>query len=108
MKIHKLLIIIITLFLFPAYAHSQNLGELRLSLIAGDVQVRSEEMEDWVPASINMPLREEDRIWVPERGKTELQLRDGTYLRLNQQSALEILTLDKDSSQFYLNEGHVY
>jgi hypothetical protein len=108
MKVFKLLIIILTLFLFPAYSYSQDLGELRISLIAGDVQIRNEDTEDWVPASINMPLREGDRIWVPEGGKTELQLRDGTYLRLDQQSALEILTLDKDSSQFYLNEGHAY
>jgi hypothetical protein len=108
MKVFKLLIIILTLFLFPAYSYSQDLGGLRISLIAGDVQIRSEDMEDWVPASINMPLREGDRIWVPEGGKTELQLRDGTDLRLDQQSALEILTLDKDSLQFYLNEGHAY
>jgi len=53
-------------------------------------------------------LRDGDRIWVPEGGKTELQLRDGTYLRLDEKSALEILTLDKDSFQFYLNEGHAY
>jgi hypothetical protein len=108
MKVFKLLMIILTFFLFPAYSYSQDLGELRISLIAGDVQIRTEDTEDWVPASINMPLREGDRIWVPEGGKTELQLRDGTYLRLDQRSALEILTLDKDSSQFYLNEGHAY
>jgi hypothetical protein len=108
MKIFKFLILISILFLFPAYSYSQDLGELRISLIAGDVQIRSEDTEDWVPASINTPLRQGDRIWVPEGGKTELQLRDGTYLRLDQQSALEILTLDKDSSQFYLNEGHAY
>jgi Family of unknown function (DUF6600)/FecR protein len=107
MKVLKLLIIILT-FLLPAYSYSQDLGELRISLISGDVQIRSEDTEDWVPASINMPLRQGDRLWVPEGGKSELQLRDGTSLRVDQQSALEILTLDKDSSQFYLNEGHVY
>jgi hypothetical protein len=108
MKVFRLLIIISTFFLLPTYSYSQDLGELRVSLISGDVQIRSEDTEDWVPASINMPLREGDRIWVPEGGKAELQLIDGTYLRLDRQSALEILTLDKDSSQFYLDEGHAY
>jgi hypothetical protein len=108
MKVFKFLVILSTFFLLPAYSYSQDLGQLRVSLISGDVQIRTEDTEDWVPASINMPLREGDRIWVPEEGKAELQLRDGTYLRLDQQSALEILTLENDSSQFYLDEGHVY
>ncbi|MFB3884404.1 MAG: DUF6600 domain-containing protein [Thermodesulfobacteriota bacterium] len=108
MKAFKLFIIISALFLLPAHSYSQDLGELRVSLISGDVQIRTEDTEDWVPASINMPLREGDRIWIPQEGKLELQLRDGTYLRLDEESALEIITLDKDSLQFYLNEGHLY
>jgi len=108
MKILKLLAYIFILSLLPVYAHSQNLGDLRISLIGGDVQIRTEDTGDWVPASINMPLRDGDRIWVPEGGKTELQLKDGTSLRLDEKSALEILTLDKDSLQFYLTEGHAY
>ena len=108
MKIFKFLMIISILFLFPAYSHSQNFGDLRISLIDGDVQIRTEDTGDWVPASVNMPLRDGDRIWVPEGGRAELQLRDGTYLRLDEQSGLDILTLEKDSSQFYLNEGHAY
>jgi hypothetical protein len=74
----------------------------------GDVQIRTEDTEEWVPASINMPLRDGDRIWVPDGGKLELRLRDGTYLRLDERSTLEVLTLNKDSSQFYFTEGHVY
>jgi hypothetical protein len=108
MKIFKFLTIISILFLVPAYSHSQNFGDLRISLIDGDVQIRTEDTGDWVPASVNMPLRDGDRIWVPEGGRAELQLRDGTYLRLDEQSGLDILTLEKDSSQFYLNEGHAY
>ena len=108
MKIVKFLAFPLILFFIPVYSFSSSLEFLHISLIAGDVQIRTEDTEEWVPASINMPLREGDRIWVPEGGKAELQLRDGTYLRLDQRSALEILTLDKDSSQFYLDEGHAY
>jgi Family of unknown function (DUF6600)/FecR protein len=108
MKMVKFFVFLFILFFIPAYSFSSSLEFLHISLIAGDVQIRTEDTEEWVPASINMPLREGDRIWVPEGGKAELQLRDGTYLRLDQQSALEILTLDEDSSQFYLDEGHAY
>jgi hypothetical protein len=108
MKIFKFIVLISILFFLPAYSYSSNLGELRIGLIDGDVQIRTEDTEDWVPASINMPLTGGDRIWVPEGGKTELQLRDGTCLRLGEKSALEILTLDNNSYQFYLTEGRAY
>jgi hypothetical protein len=49
-----------------------------------------------VPASINLPLVDSDRIWVPEGGRAELQLREGTILRLDENSAVE-----KESYQFY-------
>lgn len=108
MKALKFIVLISILFLFPAYTFSSSLGDLRISLIDGDVQIRTEDTGEWVPASINMPLKDGDRIWVPEGGKTELQLINGTLLRLSEQSALEILTIEKDSLQFYLTEGHAY
>jgi len=108
MKILKYLMIIFLLLPLPTYAYASTFGSLRISLIEGDVQVRTEDTGEWVLASINMPLGEGDRIWVPEGGRTELQLRDGTFLRLDQSSALEILTVEKDSYQFYLTEGSGY
>src|SRR4030043_2109363 len=108
MKIYKLIFIALILFLLPVYAYSSNPGSLRISLIQGDVQVKTEDTSEWVPASINMPLRDGDRLWVPESGRSELQLRDGTYMRLDENSSLEILTIGDYSSQFYLTTGHAY
>lgn len=108
MKTTKLFILILALCLFPSLSQASTLGTMRISLIDGDVQIRTEETEEWVAASINMPLREGDRIWVPEGGRTELQIHDGTYVRLDEKSALEILRLDRSSFQFYLNEGRLY
>jgi len=102
-------IFLLSLILLPAVcASASDLGGMRFSFIRGDVQVRTEDTVDWVPASINMPLREGDRIWVPEDGTAELQTKDGSYLRLADRSALEILTLDSDSYQTYLTEGRLY
>jgi hypothetical protein len=103
------MMLLIGLFLVPPLcADASELGGMRFSFIRGDVQVRTEDTQDWVPASINMPLREGDRIWVPEEGMAELQTKDGSYLRLAERSALEILTLDRDSYQTYLTEGRLY
>ncbi len=108
MKILKYVILAFMLLSFPAYSSGSTLGSLRISLIEGDVQVRTEDTGEWVPASINMPLTDGDQLWVPEGGRTELQLRDGTFLRLDENSALEILTVEKDSFQVYLTEGRSY
>ena len=108
MKRTIMMFLISLTLLAPALASASDLGGVRFSLIQGDVQVRTEDTNDWVPASVNMPLREGDRIWVPEDGVAELQTKDGSYLRLADRSALEILTLDRDSHQAYLTEGRLY
>jgi hypothetical protein len=99
---------ITVLFMVPAHSFSSDLGSLRIRWLSGDVQVRNEELDEWVPASLNMPLKEGDRIWVPEAGKLELHLIDGTFLRLDQESAIEILSLGRNSFHFYFNEGRAY
>ncbi len=108
MKTMKWILFIVAIIFFPTWSHPSNLGTLRISLIEGDVQINTEDTGGWAPASLNMPLQDGDRIWVPEEGRAELQLRDGTVLRLDERTALDILTLDQDSYQFYLAEGRAY
>jgi hypothetical protein len=108
MKIFKAVIISIAVLLLPAYAISSNSGYMRISLIEGDVQIKTQEAGDWGLASINGPVEEGDQIWVPEGGRLELQLNTGTYIRLDQDLAIEILAMDEGSSQFYLSQGHAY
>ncbi|MCU0595201.1 MAG: FecR domain-containing protein [Desulfobacterota bacterium] len=104
-----MMVFLISLILLPSvHASAADLGDMRFSLIRGDVQVRTEDTGDWVPASVNMPLREGDRIWVPEQGTAEIQTKDGSYLRLADRSALEILSLDSNAYQAYLTEGRLY
>ena len=108
MKILKAVMLVVVLLLVPVYALSANLGYMRISLIEGDVQIKTPDAEDWGLASVNTPLAEGDQVWVPQDGRVELQLNSGTYIRLDQSSALQILSMDKDSSQFYLSQGHAY
>ena len=72
MKRLVMIFLVSLILLPPVYAGASDLGEIRFSFIRGDVQVRTDDTDDWVPASINMPLREGDRIWVPEEGMAEL------------------------------------
>lgn len=108
MGILRCMALIVVFISLPTLSYPATLGSLRVSLLEGDVQIHTEDTGDWVPASINMPLKDGDRIWVPEGGRMELQLRDGTALRLDEKTSLDILTLEKDSYQFYLPEGRAY
>ncbi|MDA8084022.1 MAG: FecR domain-containing protein [Nitrospiraceae bacterium] len=101
-------LVLMVVLLAPALAVASQLGDLRVSLISGDVQFRNEDTGGWVPLSVNTPLREGDRVWVPEGARAELTLRDGTRVRLDEFSALDVVTVERDSSQFYLSEGSVY
>lgn len=108
MRISKAILVVITLFLLPVNSYSSDLGALRTSLIEGDVQIKIEDTSEWVPAAINMPLQDGDRLWVPESARLELQLSDGSFLRLDEDSSLVIHAAEKGSFQFYLTEGHAY
>jgi FecR protein len=120
MKIWRFVLIGLIVFLLPVYVFSQppvskaapsppsTLGNLRLSLIDGDVQIKTVDTGDWVPTSINMPLREGDELWVPEAGRSEIQLVPATSVRLDQNSALAVMTVKRDSAQFYLTQGRAY
>lgn len=102
---HILLALII---LFPSYAFSHSLGMMRTSLIEGDVQIYSRDADDWIAVSINMPLLEGDRIWVPTNARLEIHAMGKTYIRLDENTSFDILTLEEKSIQFYLARGHVY
>ena len=94
--------------LLPAPAFADDLGLVRLSLIDGDVQALVKDTADWTDAVINLPLNEGDRLWVPDDGKAELQIEGGVYVRGDGNTALDILTISRDSAQFYLDQGHIY
>jgi len=108
MKFLTIMGVALFLFVLPVLAGAEGLGNARLSLMDGDVQIKPEDSSDWLPASINMPLREGDRIWVPDRGRAEVQLSNGSQIRLDESSSLEILNLGRDSAQFYVSIGSAY
>lgn len=108
MKKTRALISFAILLTLVSYAHAGDLGILRTSLIEGDVRIRTNYTEEWFPASINMPLVDGDRFWVAGGGRLEIQLRDGSLLRLDGNSSLTVNFRDADSPQFYLSEGRAY
>ena len=66
MKRMKVVLLVMALLLLPRSAHALDLGSVRISFLEGDVQMRTTEAGDWVPAAVNTPLDEGDELWVPE------------------------------------------
>ncbi len=102
------LFVLFCALLVPAYAFANDLGIVRLSLIEGDVQVQIQDTTDWTPATINLPMNEHDRVWIPDNSRAELQIQGGVFTRADANTSLDILTVNRDSTQFYLDRGHIY
>jgi hypothetical protein len=94
--------------LFSSLGHTSQPGDMYLRFLEGDVQVKTKDTAEWLSASINMPLIDGDQIWVPDNGRAELMFRDGTAVRLDRNSYLEILTSEENITQFYLATGRAY
>ena len=97
--------LLVLAFALPATA---RLGTMRISLIENEVQIMTPEAGNWGYAAANTPLDVGDRLWVPRGGRAELQLSTGTCIRLDGDTALQVLSLDEDNAQFYLSQGRTY
>ena len=103
------------IFSFPAklsIAAEPELGGGRISLIQGQVLIQTKDAEEWIEASVNFPITDGDRIMTERDGRVELNLKNGTYVRIGEESQLDIiaLTFDRGKTLIHLNqlEGRVY
>jgi hypothetical protein len=99
---------ILGILLFPTSVFAEDLGLVRLSFINGNVQALVKDSTDWTDAAVNLPLNEGDRLWVSDDGRAELQIEGGVYVRSSANTALDLLTINHDSAQVYLDQGHIY
>ena len=101
-------VLLFGVMLIPALVLADDLGLVRLSFIDGNVQALVKDTTDWTDAAINLPLNEGDRLWVSDDGKAELQIEGGVYARGSGNTAVDILSINHDAAQFYLDQGHIY
>ncbi len=92
----------------PSLVFAEDLGALRVTLIEGEAYIQTEDSDEWFEASVNMPLKGEDSLWVPERGRLEVHVRGGAFVRLDERTALDVLEAEEGPPRFYLEEGRLY
>ena len=113
MKKVFVMMLFISCFLMAVAASADVIGNARLSLILGDVSVQTADSgNEWIAASINLPLTPGDKVWVPEEGRAEIQILGGTYLRADGKTDVEIAKLNRESddavTQIALPQGRIY
>ncbi len=92
----------------PNWSPAGVIGPARIRFIDGDVMFRTPETAEWLPASVNTPLDEGDAVWCPEGTKAEIQLSDGTIVRLDSDSQLGLLANEDGFTHLHLANGKLY
>jgi hypothetical protein len=103
----KWLVGVSVFWLLPLAVSAEDLGAGRISFIQGQAQIQPAGAKEWQLAAVNVPIRTGDRFWTPEDARMELQFQNGTILRMDYKSTLDVLTLDAAMIQVHLSQGHV-
>ena len=102
-------------FLLPAFASGQARDEYgseihqtvaRISYIDGSASfARGDDPDNWQAADRNVPMTNGDRVYTGNRGRLELQIHGGSFVRLGTQTDLTALNLTDDTKQFSVQGG---
>lgn len=103
-----ILLFLVAVLVIPSAAMAVMIGPARVLLIDGDVLFRTTDTDEWLPATVNTPLDESDAIWVPDGSRTEIQLADGTLVRLDSGSQLDLIAVEDGFTHLHLARGRLY
>jgi hypothetical protein len=101
-------IILTLLFLAPALSQAGIIGPASIRFMDGDIMFRTPDDDEWLPASINTPLDEGDAVWCPENSRAEIQLPDGSIVRIDGGSQLNLLANEDGFTHLHLASGKLY
>jgi len=108
----SLLISLLSIFNLSIASDEPDLGGGRISLLQGQVLLQTKEEKDWTEASVNFPVVGGDRILTERDGRAEIQFKNETYVRIGEESQMEILDLyfdgGKELLRLFLQEGKIY
>ena len=102
----------LSFFIISSPSAEPDLGGGRISLIQGQVLTQTKDGEEWTEASVNFPIMGGDRILTERDGRVEFQFKNGTYVRVGEESQVDIISLyfDRGKEVIHLNqlEGSIY
>lgn len=101
-------ICLVLLMMTATFSLAAVTAPARVRLVDGDVLFRTPDSDEWLPAAVNTPLDEGDAIWCPDDARAEIQLPDGSLIKIDQNSELDLLANEDDFIHLYLASGRAY
>jgi len=108
MKRLSWILITLIFLIIPSISLAGLVAPARITLADGEVLFRTPDGDEWLTATVNTPLDEGDTVWCPEDSRTEIQLADGTVVRLENGSQLDLLAFEKTFTHLHLASGKMY
>ena len=107
-----MLMFLLSFNVYSSISAEPELGGGRISLIQGQVLIQAKDEGEWTEASINFPVADGDRILTEREGRVEIQFQNGTYLRVGEESQVDILALNSVQGEGFVHlnqlEGKIY
>ena len=108
----SMLMFLLSFNVYSSIPAEPELGGGRISFIQGQVLIQAKDEGEWTEASINFPVADGDRILTEREGRVELQLQNGTYLRMGEESQVDIIALNSIQGKGFVHlnqlEGKIY
>ena len=92
----------------PTWSLAAAIGPARVRFVDGDALFRAPDADEWLPVTVNTPLDEGDAFWCPDGSRAEIQLPDGSVVRLDGGSQLDLLANEDGFTHLHLASGHLY
>lgn len=101
---------IIAVFLvFIAYqTHAADPDTFYVRHAEGVVELQEAGSSQWMAAVVNTPLIEGDTVRTGTPGRTELFMKDGSMIRVGNNSSLKIIAVEQNAVQLRLDRGTTY
>jgi Family of unknown function (DUF6600)/FecR protein len=80
-------------------------GMARISVVEGSVSTQHGDNGDWVPAIVNTPVAEGDRVSTGPQGRAEIQLDYADILRLSSSTTAKVAQLNRTNIQVQIGQG---
>lgn len=102
------------LYATPIFSTNQNMY-CHFSLVEGEIYIFRSNQDEAIRAVVNYPLTSGDVIYTNSSGRCELQFNNGTIMRMDKHTELQISTLlspmltsRKKITTLHLNKGQLY
>ena len=101
-------LVLALLLVMPGSGFAADPGTLHIRFMQGDADIQTGDTGETIAAEVNAPLLEGDKLWLTRGARMELLSREGTVIRLDENSFLAVESMADGSNRFHLDVGRAY